>query len=246
MILEIYRIFIFILSILEYFMDEFLINKFSNGEINYPLHKFQFEEKILYIAPVEFRKNDPIYMADALGLFKGVDYISGIKAKILLERDNYIRKTYDPISLYLGLLLGSGITILGYLLHNLLTKMRKYYDQEDIFISFKYVDIKGGKSFEYSGLYSGLKTIPTKIYKDNPDIGQEILEYIEKLDTGFADTTNFCKNQLKGELFKIIPLEINNLKNFLTILQFLVNTMHLDTNEYNFLNKSEDKKSERQ
>ncbi len=221
-------------------MVEISIKEFTEDKLNYNLSNYKIEEDILYIAPIKFREDQPIYMADAINLFKDQDEIGGITARILVQRERYVRLTYDSISLYLGLFLGFGLSILGHLIHNLITKRRNYTHDETIFLSFRYVDLKNGKYIEYSGEYSGLELISSQIFGEYPNIENSLLEIIEKFDTGFTDSSNFCKRELKEKIFEIIPLEVQNFKHFCNILQFLINTMHLDANDYNFLNKSAD------
>ncbi len=221
-------------------MVEISIKEFTNDNLNYDLSKHEIEEDILYIAPIEFRKDKPIYMADALNFFENQNEIGGITARILVHQDSYTRLTYDSISHYLGLFLGFGLSILGHLIHNLITKRRKDINEKPIGLSFRYIDLKNGKQIEYSGDYSGLKLISAQIFGKNPSIESSFLEIIENFDTRFSDSNNFCKRELKEKIFEIVPLEVQNFKHFCNILQLLVNTMHLDADDYNFLNKSAD------
>ena len=221
-------------------MDEITVQKFTVDKLNYKLSDYKIEDNILYIAPIKFSEDEPIYMSDAMNFFQDQMEIGGINARILIQRDRYVRLTFDSISLYLGLFIGFGISILGHLVHNLVSKRRNYAPDESIYLSFSYVDLKNEKYIEYSGDYSGLELITSQILSKYPVIENTSLEIIENINTGFKDSSNFCKLQLKEKIFKIIPLEINNLENFCNILQFLVNTMHLDANDYNFLNISAD------
>ncbi len=148
-------------------MNNFLVKDFENKDIEYSLNEYNFDEKTLYIAPIEFKNDNPVYMADALNFYQNVDKIGGINAEILVKRDNYTRLTYDFVSIYLGMFIGVGLFALGHFLYDLLKNRKKIDPNEDIYINFKYLDIEEGKVYEYSGDFSGLKKL-------TPDILQKI------------------------------------------------------------------------
>jgi hypothetical protein len=78
-----------------------------------------------------------------------------------------------------------------------------------------------------------LKAVESESLKSNDFI-------INNINTGWLDSTEFVKNELKRVMNLILPLARKNFENFCKILEYVINLMHQDYNDYNFLQNSAD------